>query len=771
MKKFFRPVALVFAVIMLFVFCACSTGEREEGLSLHLAFEEGESNYAVDSSGNYEDARIEYYLTTAIYKEPESPRRRRGVEGDALWFDGWSTYIVYDNYTLPESFTLSVWIAPRSWEYPNGQISAIAGQYNRNNNEGFLFGIHDYGSWSFGFGTGDRWVTLEAQNDRLERFKWTHLAASFDAATGTAAIYRNGDIVNSVTLSAGTTIAPTMESLTIGMNTFGLVENGFRTGMYNGLMDEFKIYDSALSLDEINAQFLKGCDENGNIPVCAYEDIGYEAELLRDDIYLPQYHTAPASGWMNEPIAPFEYKGVYHMFFQSTPNGPYWRYTQWGHWVSDDKVHWREVKPILFPEPDGFANHHVFSGNAVFDSDGVPWIIYTGVNFNLRNLNRISYAYPADPSDPYLTDWVRSSEPLFEQPADCSYVDFRDPYIYTEGDYAYMIIGTSSAVANFQSGNPRTVCYKASLDDLTDWEYLGVSYEANYNRYPELGYMWELPVLTRVQSENGMWDKYVLFASPKPDSDLSIIANVYYWLGDFDTETGEFTPETDVPTRLDMANNQVLVVTNMYADNENTLYGLMNGGQNASQVKASGWTNYVTLGKTLTLDNETGELSFAFDRRYETLHGDQLADFSDTTVERVNSEITARGDMLHIIAEFDVSACTSAGIVFRKSEVNEFFQQELTTLEFTSADGRILLDTTRSGVGIENGMQSGGVIGTGDTLRLEIYLDRSCVEIIVNGKYNISTTIRPTFEDALGIELTGDAPVRTLQIWAMEGTR
>ena len=82
-----------------------------------------------------------------------------------------------------------------------------------------------------------------------------------------------------------------------------------------------------------------------------------------------------------------------------------------------------------------------------------------------------------------------------------------------------------------------------------------------------------------------------------------------------------------------------------------------------------------------------------------------------------------------------------------------------------------MLDTTRSGVGIENGMQSGCVLPAGETLALEIYLDRSCVEIIVNGRYNISTTIRPTFADALGIELTGDASVRSLEIWEMEGTR
>lgn len=774
MKRKILFIVLVLTIIasMTVAFTACDEESSVDGASLYLKFdEESDSYYAVDASGNYEDAKIDYYLTTAMYKSPESPRRRTGIENTALWFDGWSTYITYDNYTLPQSFSISVWIAPRSWEYPDGQVSAIAGKYSRSDKTGFLLGYHDYGSWSFTLGTGSKWIVLEDENNKLERFEWTHIVASYDDETGVARIYKNGEIVNSVQFEDGERLQSTTESLSIGRNVFGSYEGDYQTGLFNGLMDEFIIVDHSMSSDEIKSVFLSGCDENGNIPVCEYDDIGNEAELLSDDMYLPQYHISPASGWMNEPIASFKYKNVYHMFYQSTAAGPYWRYTQWGHWVSEDNLHWREVKPIMFPEPDGMADHHVFSGNAVLDASGTPYIIYTGVNFKLKNLNRISYAVPADLDDPYLTNWNRSDEPLFEQPEDCSYIDFRDPYIYTEGDYAYMIIGTSSAVANFRKGNPRTVCYKAHLSDLTNWTYLGISFEANYNRYPYLGYDWELPVMTRIQSEDGMWDKYVLFASPKPDSTLSIIANVYYWLGDFDTETGKFTPEKDEPTRLDFGNNQVLVVTNRMEGGQNTLYGLVNGGQTGAQVKASGWTNYVTLGKILSLNSETGELQFSFDKAYETLHDKKLVDVTDTTVESANSAISDGGNMVHIKVEFDVSNCTQAGVLFCKSGLSEFMQQEQTSLLYTSTDSRIVLDTTRSGINSENGAESGGVIECGDTLTLEIYVDQSCVEVIVNGAYNITYTIRPTLDDATGIELVGDAYVKSFTVYTMEGTR
>lgn len=772
MKTMRRLVLLLFVMIAILpVLASCEEEEMvDERLLLYLKFDET-GNYAIDSSGKNSDHKIEYYLTTALYKEPESPQRRNGVSNTALWFDGWSTYLTYDEYEHTDSFTISIWIAPRSWEYPDGQMTGLIGKYNKSKFEGFLLGIYNYGSWRFSFGTGDKWVELEDENNKLDRFEWTHLAATCDATTNTVSIYKNGQKVNSVYLGEGVSIKQTTESLSIGRNTFGLTENGYQTGLFTGLMDEVKIYNAALSDAEVKKDFTAYCDENGNIPECTYEDIGYDASLLADDEYLPQYHISPAGGWMNEPIAPFYYKGVYHMFYQSTASGPYWRYTQWGHWVSEDNVNWREVKPILFPEPDGMADHHVFSGNMAFDANGTPYIFYTGVNFALKNLNRISYAVPKDLDDPYLTEWYRSDDPLFEQPSDCSTVDFRDPYIYTEGEYAYMMIGTSTAVTNYRIGNPKVVCYRAHLSDLTDWEYLGVTYEASYSKYPYLGYDWELPVFMHVTSENGMWDKYALFASPKPDASVNVVANVYYWLGDFDPETGKFVPDSKEPKRLDASHNQVLVITNMVNNGENTMYGLMAGGQTAAQVKTSGWTNYVTLGKKVSLNNETGELQFEFIEEYEKLHDEKLASYSNMTTEQINDVITAKGSKLHIKVTYDISEASKAGISFRKSALNEFFQQEYTNLTYDALSSSVVLNTIQSGIGSENGVETRCEVSVADTITFDIYLDNSCVEIIINNTYNITCSIRPTLDDAEMIELLGDAKIKSLEIYSMKGTR
>ena len=50
MKKFFRTVSILLAAVMLMLLAACAPA-KEEGLSLYLAFDEEDGNYAVDSSG------------------------------------------------------------------------------------------------------------------------------------------------------------------------------------------------------------------------------------------------------------------------------------------------------------------------------------------------------------------------------------------------------------------------------------------------------------------------------------------------------------------------------------------------------------------------------------------------------------------------------------------------------------------------------------------------------------------------------------------------
>ena len=87
-------------------------------------------------------------------------------------------------------------------------------------------------------------------------------------------------------------------------------------------------------------------------------DAGY-AQPLR-----PQYHFSPKRHWMNDPNGLVYYEGEYHLFFQYNPQGEVWGHMSWGHAVSSDLVHWREL-PVAIPEDDRYM---IFSGSIVVDA-------------------------------------------------------------------------------------------------------------------------------------------------------------------------------------------------------------------------------------------------------------------------------------------------------------------------------------------------------------------------------------------------------------------
>lgn len=466
----------------------------------------------------------------------------------------------------------------------------------------------------------------------------------------------------------------------------------------------------------------------------------------RRDRWYPRWHIAAAAGWINDPNGVCFYHDEYHVFFQHHPVDSSWGPMHWGHVSSPDLVHWRRESIALAPSTPEDADG-VWSGSCVVGDDGRLYAFYTGQRW--RNgvdeaEGNIQVQCLAVSDDGRHFDKLG---PVVE--VDDRLWHARDPKVWRTGDTWFMIFAVSTL-------DKRAEVWLYTSDDLLGWTFDRVLY-----RDPDKSvYMLECPDLFP------LGDHWVLLAcpmGPRPNGYTGRNGhNNGYVVGDW-APGHDFVPLTGHQV-LDWGHNYYAPTTMQTPDGRRLMFGWMGSFVHpiASQVE-DGWVGQLAVPRELSLDNDLVLRSVPLTelvrlRSDPVEHGAFVLGLNEDRV--VLDDV----DAAEIEIEVDLAVTTSDRVGLRLGEAADGSH---TFLAWDDLAERVVIDRRLAAHG-DRGVR--GAPHTGKHLTLRILVDRSSVEVFIDGGRNVVSSLVFPGDGSRRLTLaseSGTIAVDALRIWRL----
>lgn len=185
---------------------------------------------------------------------------KSGVRGSCLNFDGFTTHVVGpppEPSAFEQGLTIEAWIAPQeySWAW-TGIVDQAADTM-----QGFSFGINYLGQIGFQACVAGKWIAVESQA-AVPLLRWSHVAVCHDPQSGIRIFIDGKEVAGRE--GKAKLIIPDQLSLILGKSqqkqfpalTERKTSMKFLSDMvFDGLIDEVKIYARPLSADDISRAF------------------------------------------------------------------------------------------------------------------------------------------------------------------------------------------------------------------------------------------------------------------------------------------------------------------------------------------------------------------------------------------------------------------------------------------------------------------------------------------------------------------------------------
>lgn len=214
-------------------------------------------------------------------------------------------------------------------------------------------------------------------------------------------------------------------------------------------------------------------------------------------------HLEPPTGWLNDPNGLCRFKGLWHVFFQYSPESADGRSPRmWGHYVSSDMRKWQfagtPLKPDIPEDRDG-----VYSGCAVVENETMH-IFYTG---NVKEPGDHDYVLSGRGANVIhvTSDDGFEMSPKKVELRNSDYPDYcschvRDPKVWFENNLWHMVLGA-------RTRDDRGIVLLYHAESLNDGQWI-FDKKLDTIDGSTFGYMWECPDIFEDTHHN----KYLSFS-------------------------------------------------------------------------------------------------------------------------------------------------------------------------------------------------------------------------------------------------------------------
>ena len=487
-------------------------------------------------------------------------------------------------------------------------------------------------------------------------------------------------------------------------------------------------------------------------------------EALSGDPFRPIYHYVNPESTLNDPNGLCFWQGRWHLFYQGYP--PEDPRQHWGHAVSDDLIHWRDLPYAIYPDPE----EKCFSGATLVEKERVI-AMYHGTEAG--NMIAIS-------KDPLLLNWDKlTGKPVIKLHPEDAPPELRvfDPCIWKKGDHYYSLSG--GTLPHKPSGRRTRANFLFKSENLVEWEYLHPFIEEDH--FTLIGddgacpYFWPIG------------DRYILLFFSHMSGGQALV-------GDYDKERDKFVVTSHhefnfgpygpsgvhAPSSTPDGNGGIITIFNMNPGMEN-----------------QGWNQIMSLPRKLSLadDDPIGKdlLKVVPAGDVESLRREHRQ-LQDLTLP-VNQELVLQGvegNAVELSVEIDTNQAPMIELnVFRSPGKEEFtrisFFRNRGYRNWERYDGwepGKRLDASDSLISIDSSYSSElpdalsrapetapVFLEADENLNLRIFLDKSVLEVFVNGKQCVAMRVYPSRQDSRGISIRSQgtsARLVTLDAWQME---